>query len=67
MTRLPFIVNKLHAGVELVKGKAVFHPDPVRTCKLNVQQNSAPDGRSRGGIANGLVVASTGRKSKRRI
>ncbi|KYN03699.1 hypothetical protein ALC62_05395 [Cyphomyrmex costatus] len=41
ITGLPFVVYKLHAGIELVESEAVLDSNPVRSCKLNVQRNSA--------------------------
>ncbi|KYN19419.1 hypothetical protein ALC57_08184 [Trachymyrmex cornetzi] len=42
---LPFVVYKLHAGIELVEREAVLNSNPVRSCKLNVQRNSASDSK----------------------
>ncbi|KYN36124.1 hypothetical protein ALC56_09547 [Trachymyrmex septentrionalis] len=42
---LPFVVYKLHAGIELVEREAVLDSNPVRSCKLNVQRNSVSDSK----------------------
>lgn len=42
---LPFVVYKLHAGIELIEGKAILDSNPIHSCKLNVQRNSASNGK----------------------
>lgn len=42
---LPFVVYELHAGIELIEGEAVLDSNPIRSCKLNVQRNSALNGK----------------------
>ncbi|KYQ56240.1 hypothetical protein ALC60_04854 [Trachymyrmex zeteki] len=42
---LPFVIYKLHAGIELVECEAVLDSNPVRSCKLNVQRNIALDSK----------------------
>ncbi|KYM75598.1 hypothetical protein ALC53_14026 [Atta colombica] len=37
---LPFVVYKLHTGIELIECETVLDSNPVRSCKLNVQRNS---------------------------